>query len=231
LKRDVIAIIANGELLPGGCVREIVREAGIIRATDGGIKLCRMAQIQLDYIIGDMDSSSQSERDFFPAAEIVYRPDQETTDLQKALQFAVTLKPVSIKVIAALGKRADHSTANLLILLAFSHTCPVEIYDNYGRLRILPAGDHVFCPAKGGTVSFFSFGPVSKLSLAGFQYNLTERDYPSYFVGISNVVTADRCEVKFEQGPLFMYEVSQPKPENRFDREVAGNAGTASERG
>lgn len=202
-----IAIIANGEATRPDLARKITKKANIIFATDGGIKTCRAAGIQPNYIIGDMDSSTEEECKFFAEASIIRDSDQETTDMQKALRFAASFEPRLIKVLSALGKRADHSTANLLILQEFNRTCPVEIYDNYGKLSVLAEGKYAFNLKKGTTISFFSLGPISRLSLKGFQYNLSGQDHPSYFVGISNVVEEDVCEVNFEKGSLFMYEV------------------------
>ncbi|MFZ5519389.1 MAG: thiamine diphosphokinase [Candidatus Zhuqueibacterota bacterium] len=206
MNRNTIAIIANGEMLHASLMQKIIKQSDIIIVTDGGIKSCRAADIQPHYIIGDMDSSTGLEREFFSSARIIHDPDQETTDMQKALHFAASLKPQRIKVMAALGKRADHSTANLLILQEFNSTCPVEIYDNFGRLTLLRPGNHALNVVKGSTVSFFSLGPISGLSLSGFQFNLAEKNYPSYFIGISNVVAENGCQVTFETGGLFMYE-------------------------
>ncbi len=204
---QTIAIIANGEATRPDLTRKITENVDIIIATDGGIKTCLTAGIQPHYIIGDMDSSTEEEREFFAEASIIRDSDQETTDMQKALRFAASLEPRLIKLLSALGKRADHSIANLLILHEFNRTCPVEIYDNYGKLSVLAEGHHVFKLKKGRTISFFSFGPISRLSLMGFRYNLSEQDYPSCFAGISNVVEEAVCEVNFEKGSLFMYEV------------------------
>jgi len=207
VKQNTIAIIANGEMLQAKLMQKIIQQTDIIMATDGGIKSCLAADIHPHYIIGDMDSSTRAERDFFAAARVIHNPDQETTDMQKALHFAASLNPQRIKVMAALGKRADHSAANLLILQEFNATCPVEIYDNYGRLSILAQGRHEVYLEKGCTVSFFSFGPMTGLSLSGFEFNLAEKNYPSYFIGVSNVVVDDVCRVNIERGSLFMYEV------------------------
>lgn len=202
-----IAIFANGEATRPDLARTITENTNIIIATDGGIKTCLTAGIQPHYIIGDMDSSTEAERGFFAEASIIKDSDQETTDMQKALRFAASFEPRLIKVLSALGERTDHSTANLLILQEFNRTCPVEIFDNFGKLTVLAKGNYVFNLKKGSTISLFSFGPVSRLTLSGFRYNLSEQNYPSYFAGISNVVEEDVCRVNFETGSLFMYEL------------------------
>lgn len=128
-----IAIIANGEILFPELTRRILGDVDIIIAADGGIKTCKAAGIQPHYIISYLDSSTQENRETFPAAEIIHIQNQQTTDMQKALNLAASFEPKLIKVLSALGKRSDHSNANLLILREFNQQFPVEIYGNYGK--------------------------------------------------------------------------------------------------
>ena len=51
---NIVAIIANGEKFND--LEQILKDADIIIAADGGANLCRAKQITPDYIIGDLDS-------------------------------------------------------------------------------------------------------------------------------------------------------------------------------
>ena len=97
--------------------------------------------------------------------------------------------------------------ANLLFLAELNQTIPVKIYDNHGMMTILNPGKHDLAMERGRLVSFFSYGPVNHLTLAGFRYPLSRESYTNYFVGISNVCESNRVGVQFDSGILFMYEV------------------------
>jgi len=207
LSEQIVAIVANGEVVQASIARPVLQSARIIIAADGGALTCKEAGVAPHYIIGDGDSLTGELREYFSGAELVKRSDQYSTDLEKAIAFARTLSPTAIVVLSALGKRSDHSAANLLFLAELNQTIPVKIYDNHGMMTILNPGRHDLAMERGRLVSFFSYGRVNHLTLAGFRYPLSRESYPNYFVGISNVCESNRVEVQFDSGILFMYEV------------------------
>jgi len=207
LPERTIALIANGEPIKPESAHKILQDVEIIIAADGGALYCKKAGIHPHYIIGDLDSISDEVKQFFNNSEIIHLTDQYSTDMEKALKLASSLKPNRLKILSALGNRSDHANANLLFLREYNNEVPVEIYDNFGRLTILKPGKHILKLDVGVTVSFFSMGSIQNLFLKGFKYNLSNQNYESYFVGNSNVVVIEKCEVEFDSGSLFMYEV------------------------
>ena len=209
MPEKIIAIVANGEPIRPEKILKILKNVHTIIAADGGALLCKEAGVHPHYIIGDFDSLSDEMRQFFTKSEIIHQSDQYSTDMEKALKLASTLKPDSLKVLSAIGRRSDHADANLLFLREYNNKVPVEIYDNNGKLTILKPGKHRLNLKIGRTISFFSMGSIKDLSLNGFKYNLAHQNYESYFVGNSNVVKSENCEVVFESGRMFMYEVTE----------------------
>lgn len=207
MSEQIVAIVANGEVVKASIARPVLQSARIIIAADGGALTCQEAGVAPHYIIGDGDSLTDELKAYFPGAEWVKRSDQYSTDLEKAIVFARSLSPSAIMVLSVLGKRSDHSAANLLFLAELNQTIPVKIYDNYGLMTILNPGKHDLVMERGRLVSFFSYGSVKHLTLKGFRYPLSRESYPNYFVGISNVCESNRVAVQFDSGILFMYEV------------------------
>jgi len=206
-----VAIIANGEDLKQKLINVISDEETII-AADGGVVNCQIANIIPDYIIGDLDSIQLDINKYFPTAKVIHNPDQETTDMEKALNLAISLHPEKIKVFSFFGKRTDHAVGNILIFHKIlkqitGESIKLEIFDNFGKIKILKSGTHEIKGDIGSTVSIFSFDPIQNLTLKGFRYNLNNQDFPNNFLGISNVYESEICEINFDSGVLFLYDV------------------------
>ena len=206
-----VVIIANGESLKQKLIN-FISDEDIIIAADGGVINCKIAGIIPDFIVGDLDSIHFDLKKYFPAAEIILNPEQETTDMEKALNLAISLHPEKIKVFSASGKRTDHTFGNILVFhkmikLILEEFIELEIYDNFGKMKILISGKHEIKGEIGSTVSLFSFDPILNLTLKGFQYELENQDFPNNFLGISNVYKTEICEINFDSGILFLYDV------------------------
>ncbi len=202
-----IAIIANGEAVSATIVMRFLSPDALIIAADGGADLCRDIHIYPHYLVGDFDSVSQDTKKQFSRSQIIERPSQDYTDLEKALQFALELHPKSITVFSAFGRRGDHTLGNLLILQRFDADIPLQIVDNYGTLRLLRPGRHTLRGKKGQTVSFISFGPLKNLFLQGFRYLVNNEELRSDFLGVSNVYENEICTIAFDSGRIFFYEL------------------------
>ena len=206
-----VVIIANGETLKQK-LKNIIFDEDIIIAADGGVVNCINAGIIPDYIIGDLDSIQLDINKYFSAAKVIHNPDQETTDVVKALNLAFSLHPEKIKVFSAFGKRTDHSIGNILIFhkmikLISDKSIELEIFDNFGKMKILSSGKHEIKGEINSTVSLFSISPIQNLTLKGFRYDLKNQDFPNNFLGISNVYKSEICEICFDSGVLFLYDV------------------------
>jgi len=206
-----IGIIANGEKPDLSLLVRALSGVELVIAADGGSNHCQDLRITPDVIIGDLDSAAPNIDEIFPEAEIIHLPDQDTSDMEKAVNYALGLKPDRINIISALGLRADHMLENILILYHFNQFKPLKeveicLYDNWGKMKFLTPGSHIIRNKKGRTVSFFSFGSISNLTLEGFRYNLEKHESKGYFSGLSNVYEADECVVEFAGSRLIWYE-------------------------
>jgi len=207
MDKPVIAIIANGQPIYRDRMLQKLSDVHAIIAADGGANTCRMLGIVPDYIIGDMDSISPESRNAFSHSFFIEAKDQEFTDMQKAIDYAISLNPGKLKIFSVFGRRSDHSFSNLLILGEKEIPVPVEVYDEFGVLRLLPPGTNKVQGIPGQTVSFFSLCAVKNLTLTGFKYPVQNKSFDPYFMGTSNEFSRSECTVKFNVGPLFMYIV------------------------
>ena len=202
-----VVIFANGEKINEDLVKNYLPRGAVIVSADGGGNICAELGIEPDYLIGDFDSISPLNRERFVNTQIIPAPDQNHTDMQKALEFVLELNPQRIIIFGAYGLRKDHAVGNLLIFHDYAEKIPLEIIDNYGRMTFLGAGSHKLTGLKDKTVSLISFYPVKGLTERNFKYNLENVNLSRSFLGVSNVAKADLCEVEFSEGMLIFYEV------------------------
>jgi thiamine pyrophosphokinase len=206
-KKSVL-IIANGEPPGDKILMSLVDQSDIIVAADGGSNICFQKNIYPDFIIGDLDSIHQHVLTHFKDCEIIKVADQNTHDLAKAIDLTKTLNPEIIRVVAAFGKRLDHSLANLLLIQNLFWKLPLEFHDAHGCLSMI-TGDHSYALPVGQIVSLFSFLPVQGLSLSGFRFSLNNMDFPDGFNGLSNIIDQEEVRIGIKKGSLYLYVTNE----------------------
>ena len=78
----------------------LIENSDIIIACDGAINRCIEQQINVDYLIGDMDSITQEilEQVKFSNVEIVEVQEQNNNDLTKAIIFSQRFEPKDVNL-------------------------------------------------------------------------------------------------------------------------------------
>ena len=203
-----IVIIANGEEIKQEIIKNELIDDPIIIATDGGLLLCRKLNIIPHYILGDFDSIPAEIIKEYDSSKLIPRLNQNFTDLQKALEFASSLNPKKIKIFAATGKRTDHTFANLLILAGYKGKAILQLFDNYGIMKLHLPGKHFIDGKKGQIISFFSLKSVTKLSLLKVKYPIIDMNITGHFFSLSNEFVSDKCSLEFQKGKIISYIVS-----------------------
>jgi thiamine pyrophosphokinase len=203
-EKNILLIIANGQAPAEKLLQQLSREAGVIIAINGGSVTCYHNNIQPDFIVGDLDSIPAGVSAHFKNSKLIYRPDQNYHDLEKAIEFALSLKPQLIRIAAAFGKRADQTLANLLTLQTRFSQIALEFYDDFGRLEIISGSRRLMLPV-GQVISLFSFLPVYGVTLEGFEYTVKNADYPHGFNGLSNVIAGQPAQISITEGALYLY--------------------------
>lgn len=202
-----VLIIANGQPPHYSQISDLIEAADYIIAADGGMNYCLNHNITANCLIGDMDSNASFTQDLPPQTKILRISEQISTDMEKALDFARSLNPERIEIIAAFGKRMDHTLGNMLILHNSTIDIPLTMYDEFGKMQVLNAGTHALDTIKGQTVSLFAITPVENIKLSGFRYPLDEKKLGPVFYGVSNVVDNVPATISFTSGKLLIYEV------------------------
>ena len=205
MREKKILIIGNGERPSSRLVAKLDLRDNYIIAADGGLSNCNYLGLKPDIITGDLDSVDKHEA-HNKNIDQYNVPDQNFTDLEKALDHASSLSPDSVVLIGFSGLRSDHFLNNIIILHNSPLSDKITFYDLYGKMIFLTAGNHRLTVKKDSTISFFALSPLQKLNWEGLQYPVNSEMVPVLYQSISNVTKEDTCVLSFEGGKLIVYE-------------------------
>ncbi|MEE8592706.1 MAG: thiamine diphosphokinase [Candidatus Bipolaricaulota bacterium] len=205
-----ILILANGDW--GGDddlkrLDELVQNADHIVVTDGALDRAIERVIEVNTLIGDLDSLVDPTRleDRFPEMEILrYPAEKDWTDLELAVDWALEQSPFSIVVFGAAGGRIDHTMANLALLEKGLHSgIPIELISGNESVRLIQGNLSIDNAEIGDRVSLLPISLFTTISTQGLKYPLvSEKLFRGKGRGMSNVVESTPVSVNVEAGVL-----------------------------
>ncbi len=193
-------VVANGSLPAPGLVRHEIAQVSFVLAADGGANELARIGLVPDAVLGDMDSLVV---DLPERTQVIHAPDQNRTDLDKAITYLKDEGFESITIIGATGDRLDHTFGSLAAVVKHG----VRLVDNVGyAVSVRGPGQVGFATQIGQIVSLMPMGKVSsvvtrnlKWNLDGVNFNFAERD------GTSNVALEEYVEVFVREGDMIVY--------------------------
>ena len=205
-----ILILANGDW--GGDedlkrLYRLVQNTDHIVATDGALDRAIERAIEVNTLIGDLDSLADPTRleDRFPEMEILrYPPEKDWTDLELAVDWALERSPMSIAVFGATGGRIDHTMANLALLEKGLHSgIPIELISGNESVRLIQGNLTIDNAEIGDRVSLLPISLFVTISTQGLKYPLNSgKLFRGKGRGMSNVVERPPVSVDVESGVL-----------------------------
>jgi thiamine pyrophosphokinase len=211
LKTEIsrIIIFANGELPDLEKARDLLLEDDFIIAADGGTRHALALGKTPNVVIGDLDSITKEERRKMEQSEveIIQHPsDKNETDLELAIQHALTLNPEQIIILAALGGRLDQTLGNIALIS--------DLRPSTFDLRLDDGIEEIFfcrdkCEINGTTGDLVSLipwqGEVTGIVTDSLKWPLqNETLYPNKTRGISNEMTRGTATVQIASGLLLV---------------------------
>lgn len=178
--------------------------AELFIAADGGGNLAHSFESLPDIVIGDLDSYDQPNTYSY---EIVFDPDQETNDLEKALNRAAREGAKDVIVLGATGKRLDQTLKNLSVLKQFDDQFESLVYkDNYGDTFLIP-NSYSREISTGTQISLFPLsGKVNGIKTEGLKYPLKDEELVNGVRdGSSNLVVSSPVKISYDAGDLIIF--------------------------
>jgi thiamine pyrophosphokinase len=181
----------------------LAADAEPLLAADGGADHLARIGLRPRSVIGDLDSISDGTRAWLGEERMVHRPDQDRTDLDKALEYVFEeLGLGALTVLGATGGRFDHAVGNLG-LLARRALGESLVYLGGEHRMIAVTGEAVIESTGGETWSFWTLDPGVRVTLEGVRWPV--RDAVLDLVGkpsISNEAVGKSVTVRAEGGAV-----------------------------
>lgn len=206
-----IIIFANGELPDLEKARALLHDDDYIIAADGGTRHALALGRIPNTIIGDLDSATFDLRPLTEkGTQIIQHPrDKNETDLEIAIQHALTLNPEEIIILAALGGRLDQTLANIVLI-----SSPFIIHHSSFIIHLDDGIEEAFfchnkCKIQGTSGDIVSLmpwqGKVIGILTTGLKWTLqNETLYPHKTRGISNEMLSDLATIQIKSGLLLI---------------------------
>jgi thiamine pyrophosphokinase len=186
-------IIANGESCSSELLGQLLEWSPIVVVLDSAITRVVELNIKVDVLLGDFDRNFNAEKykSLQYPIEIVYKPNQNKTDLEKAFDYLIERKIPAVNVVWATGRRADHTITNVTNIVRYQNDLKIVILDDYSKIFQLPQKFQKWYPAKT-ILSLIPIGSVEGISSKNLEYPL-EKDtlIIGYRTGSSNSVLED----------------------------------------
>lgn len=186
--------------------RHAAGEFDFVIAVDAGFACLEAIDVAPDMAIGDFDSLG-----YVPKCRRVSRfpVKKDKSDMELALEKAVSWDHNELVIYGALGARLDHTLANLQLFAKYSEKdCVVTAIAEDYAIRLVTGPDVFELPnIDVGTVSVFSANDTARGVIeTGLAYALNDEDLTNRTSrGVSNELTGEPARVAVEEGTLLVF--------------------------
>ena len=152
--QSLCIILSNGSFPSHEVPLSFLRRADYIVCCDGAANQFIAHGGVPDAIVGDGDSLSEENKKRY-RDRFFEDNDLNTNDLTKSIKFCISQGMTNIVILAATGKRDDHSLGNISLLADYMQIADVKMVTDYG-IFIPISSNTSFESFKGQQVSIFS---------------------------------------------------------------------------
>ncbi len=203
---DTVVIVIGGGAPAAGWAETVPVAAPVI-AADSGVASVLAAGLTPVIVVGDLDSASPDAlaRAEALGARIERHPiEKDATDLELALETALTFDPRRVLIVGSDGGRLDHLFSAALVL-ASDRWSAVEIDGLFGPARLhIVRGTRTLPGDPGETLTLLALhGAATGVVTDGLAYPLRgETLAPGSSRGVSNTLVAPEATVTVGAGTL-----------------------------
>ncbi len=200
-----VIILADGEFPKHPSPSSLLQKGEVIICCDGAAERLLSTGLVPYAIAGDMDSLSLELQIKYQS--IIHKSlNQETNDLTKAFNLALTLSPEQIIILGATGLREDHSLGNISLLSDYGiiSGVKVEMWTNYGIFFPIYSGC-TFDVKPGSQISLFALDSGIKIKSKGLKFHLDNVIFDNWWKATLNESTGKSVELIYDKGRLVVF--------------------------
>ncbi len=200
-------IIANGEACSDGLLGQLLEWSPLVVVLDSAIERVLEKNIKVDVLLGDFDKGVANVENLQYPLEIVHTPDQNKTDLEKAIEYLIERNIPAVNIIWATGRRADHSISNMTNIVRYKDQIKIVVFDDYSKIFRIPNSFQKWY-TKDTILSLIPVGAVSGITSENLRYALKDDTLIlGYRNGSSNSAKEDGIvSITYNEGDLLMME-------------------------
>ena len=209
--KDLATIVVIGGNPPVSSVVNALPAYDFVIAADSGLHRAHTLGLQVNAVVGDMDSVDAQLLDEVRSAGAIIKPaptDKDATDTELALLFAAERGAKRIVVVTGGGGRLDHQLGVLNVLL---HPRLVDInvemfWDTAHVLVLRGPGNTMIRGRQGETVGLLPIGAdANGITTDGLAWPLDHETIPAYSTrGVSNELVGTSASISLTQGHLLI---------------------------
>ena len=198
-------VFANGDAPSEGLVKAIHRSEDRIVAADGGARHALACGLVPDAVVGDLDSVDAAMRSAIPADRFHKVGELDTTDLEKAVAWAIERGCREVEILGAGGGRADHALANLSVLALHRGRARIRMHDEMFEISLVDGMATIEGPV-GTVVSLVAIGECTGVSTTGLRWRLRDFKLPFGPRGVHNEIETSPATVSVRSGDLLLFK-------------------------
>ena len=218
-KRKHIVILAAGDFPTHEVPLRALRDADFVVCCDSAYEAIRNEELGImNYVVvGDGDSLSEQDKAAL-GDRWIHVPEQDYNDLHKAMCWATAqfgIPNSEFRILAACGKREDHTLGNISYLATFAEEYPgidLEMLTDHGRFRIQNSKFRIqnYKSFPRQQVSLFTLDPRTRVTATGLQWPLDDATLSPWWQGTLNAALSDSFTLTSD-APLLVFQTYDPK--------------------
>lgn len=197
-----VVVLANGVFPTHPIPLKVLRKARTLICTDGSRDKAIQAGLSPKQTVGDMDSLEK--RPAKSRERITPIPGQDSTDLEKALEWCLESGLTHATIMGITGGRDDQTLANFYILATFSRRLKLKALTDHFTIHCV-WNHRTFRTHPGQRISLLPVLDRPVVSTEGLQFPLNREALRPGGMGISNRTTGNSFSVTVDDGSVLVF--------------------------
>lgn len=201
-------IFLNGGFPEDRILKEYIKRSDVIIAADGGGNFLRKKNILPHFVIGDLDSLTKDNYEFYKEKKVRIRKikEQETTDFEKCIKFCLSNNINETFVLGASGQRPDHTLNNFSVMKRYYKKLKIIFVSEEFEILFVNKKIEFNYPASE-TVSILAMPVAKNIYTSGLKYKLTGETLEfGVREGTLNISVSKKVSISFKSGNLLLFK-------------------------